>query len=147
MKRIVLSIFLIPALLVISHSSFAHCDTRDGPVVAAAIKAINEKNVNYALIWVRPADEKEARKAFESTLKVRVLSPEARDLADSYFFETLVRLHRTGEGVPYEGIKPAGTPIDKKILAADESIARGNLSPLNQLVPKNRCLLDPWLQD
>jgi hypothetical protein len=107
-------------------------------VVAAAIKAINQNNINYALIWVNPAYEKEIKEAFQSTMKVRVLSPEAEKLADNYFFETLVRLHRIGEGMAYTGIKPAGTPVDKKILAADKSIALGHLSPLNDLVPKDK---------
>src|SRR5512141_754421 len=138
MKKIILSLLLITGLLIASHTSFAHCDTKDGPVVAAAIKAIKQNNINYALIWVKPAYEKEIKEAFESTLKVRVLSPEAEKLADNYFFETLVRLHRSGEGMAYIGVKPAGTPIDKKIIAADKSIALGNLSPLIDLVPKNK---------
>jgi hypothetical protein len=107
-------------------------------VVAAAIKAIIQNNINYALIWVNPAYEKEIKEAFQNTMKVRVLSPEAEKLADNYFFETLVRLHRIGEGMAYTGIKPAGTPVDKKILAADKSIALGNMSPLNDLVPKDK---------
>ena len=138
MKSIVSSILLFNALLIVSHASFAHCDTKDGPVVAAAMKAIKHNNVNYALIWVKPAHESEIKKAFESTMKVRVLSDEAEKLADNYFFETLVRLHRVGEGITYTGIKPSGTPIDKKILAADKSITLGNLSPLNDLVPENK---------
>ena len=138
MKKLILSFLLFTALLSISHACFAHCDTKDGPVVAAAIKAINQNNINYALIWVNPAYEKEIKEAFQSTMKVRVLSPEAEKLADNYFFETLVRLHRIGEGMAYTGIKPAGTPVDKKILAADKSIALGNMSPLNDLVPKDK---------
>jgi hypothetical protein len=137
-KSIVLSILLFNALLITSHASFAHCDTKDGPVVAAAMQAIKHNNINYALIWVKPAYEREIKKTFESTMKVRVLSDEAEKLADNYFFETLVRLHRVGEGITYTGIKPSGTPVDKKILAADKSIALGNLSPLNDLVPENK---------
>ena len=137
-KKIILSFLLFTALIITSHTCFAHCDTKDGPVVAAAIKAIKQNNINYVLIWVNPAYEREIKEAFQSTLKVRVLSPEAEKLADNYFFETLVRLHRIGEGMAYTGIKPAGTPIDKKILAADKSIALGNLSPLNDLVPKDK---------
>jgi hypothetical protein len=135
MRKLILSLLVFTALLSTSYTSFAQCDTKDGPVVAAAIKAIKQNNINYALIWVKPAYEKEIKEAFQSTMKVRVLSPEAEKLADNYFFETLVRLHRTGEGVAYTGVKPAGTLIDKKILAADKSIAIVNLSPLNNLVP------------
>lgn len=116
----------------------AHCDTKDGPVVADARKAIEQNNVNYVLKWVQPANENELEEAFTLTMKVRVLSDESKELADNYFFETLVRLHRSGEGLPYSGIKPSGTPINEKILAADRSIALGNLSPLNDLVPKDK---------
>lgn len=134
--KVIISIFIFKVLLSTTYSSFAHCDTKDGPVVAAAVKAINQNNINYVLIWVKPAYEQEIKEAFQSTMKVRVLSPEAEKLADNYFFETLVRLHRSGEGIAYTGLKPAGIPVDKKILAADRSIALGNLSPLNNLVPK-----------
>lgn len=137
MKKI-MSIHFLIALLLTCGISYAHCDTKDGPVVAAAIKAIQQKNVNYALIWIKSVHEKELREAFASTMKVRVLSSEARKLADNYFFETLVRLHRSGEGMAYTGIKPRGVPIDKRIVAADKSIALGNLSPLRELVPENK---------
>ena len=116
----------------------AHCDTMDGPTVADAKKAIEKNNVNYVLKWVQAADEKIIKEAFELTMKVRVLSPEAEKLADNYFFETLVRIHRSGEGVPFTGVKPSGTPIDEKILAADKSIELGNLTPLNDIVPKDK---------
>jgi hypothetical protein len=55
-----------------------------------------------------------------------------------YFFETLVRLHRNGEGVAYNGLKPTGTPIDEKIKAADESIETGNLAPLQKMLPEEK---------
>jgi hypothetical protein len=138
MKKVIISLCILIALLVTSGKSNAHCDTKDGPVVAAAIKAIQNNNVNYALIWVKPAFEKEIKEAFVSTMKVRVLSSDAQKLADNYFYETLVRLHRSGEGMAYTGVKPNGTPIDKKILAADKSILLGNLSPLKALVPENK---------
>lgn len=138
MKNLFLSFLFLTGLVIISYTSLAHCDTKDGPVVLAAIKAIEQNNVNYVLIWVQPADEKELKEAFELTMKVRGLSPETKILADNYFFESLVRLHRSGEGIAYTGIKPAGTPIDEKILAADKSIASGNLAPLQNLISKDR---------
>lgn len=138
MKKHLLLLTLLIGLLITSNTSFAHCDTNDGPVIAAANKAIAQNNVNYVLIWVQPTDEKEIKELFELTIKVRELSPEAKTLADNYFFETLVRLHRSGEGIAYKGVKPSGTPIDEKILAADKSIAEGNLSALNDLVPKSK---------
>ena len=116
----------------------AHCDTMDGPVIGDARKAIDQNNVNYVLKWVSHDNEKEIREAFTLTMKVRNLSPDAKQLSERYFFETLVRIHRSGEGVPYTGVKPAGTPIDEKILAADKSIEAGNLSPLEKYVPKQK---------
>lgn len=136
MGRFTLSTLLLAGLGMLSQASFAHCDTKDGPVVAAAVKALGENNVNYVLIWVPAADESEIRDAFERAAEVRTLSPVARELADNYFFETLVRLHRAGEGVPYTGVLPSGTPIDEKILAADKSIELGNLMPFDDLVPR-----------
>ncbi|MFH0795209.1 MAG: DUF6448 family protein, partial [bacterium] len=35
----------------------AHCDTLDGPVVAAARKALDSGDVNLILIWVQKQDE------------------------------------------------------------------------------------------
>jgi hypothetical protein len=88
--------------------AFSHCDGMDGSVVMAAQKALETGDVNLVLIWVQKKDEDEIRKAFQKTFALRKLSPEARDLADMYFFETLVRIHRAGEGESYTGIKPAG---------------------------------------
>ena len=133
-----ISLFSIPFFY--SKISVAHCDTMDGPVVAAARKAIEQNNVNYALLWVQAVNEEEIKEAFGLTMKVRVLGPEAKTLADHYFFETLVRVHRNGEGMNFSGIKPSGTPIDEKILAADNSIAMGNLSPLTGLVSKDKLI-------
>lgn len=97
------------ALLAVAPGAvYAHCDSMDGPVVKAAQQALAASNVDLVLIWVKPADETAVRDAFSKTLSVRKLGKEARDMADMYFFETLVRLHRAGEGEPYTGIKPAG---------------------------------------
>src|SRR5512147_2580967 len=89
---------IVTVLAFIVDRASAHCDGMDGPVVKAAQKALAAGNVNLALIWVQPGDEGEVRKVFQRTLAVRRLNPEARELADTYFFETLVRLHRSGEG-------------------------------------------------
>jgi hypothetical protein len=82
------------------------------------------------LKWVRLDDEPEARAAFARTLKVRALNPEAREVADNYLFETLVRIHRAAEGEPYTGLKPAGSAIDPGIEQADEALASGSADEL-----------------
>lgn len=125
------SVLLIFSLLLFTNApAKSHCDTMDGPVIRDASKALDRNNPAFVLKWVRKADESELSEAFRLTMKVRTLGPDARALADKYFFETLVRLHRSGEGVPYTGLKPSGTPVDEKILAADTSIETGNLNPL-----------------
>ena len=117
-----------------SDKVFAHCDGMDGPVVTAAKKALESGNVNLVLIWVQKKDEAEIKKAFQKTLAVRKLNPEAKELADMYFFETLVRIHRAGEGEPYTGIKPAGRNLGPAIPAADKAIVDGKIEPVIKLL-------------
>ena len=113
---------------------FAHCDGMDGPVVTAAKKALETGDVNLVLTWVQKKDEEEIKKTFEKTLAVRRLNPQAKELADMYFFETLVRIHRTGEGAPYTGLKPAGRDLGPAIPAADKAIVDGKLEPVYRLL-------------
>ena len=115
-------------------SARAHCDTLDGPVVKAAEEALAKNDVSRVLIWVQPKDEAEIRAAFQHALDVRKLGPEAKKLADRYFFETLVRVHRAGEGAPYTGLKPAGQDFGPAIPAADRSLAAGDLAPVRSLI-------------
>ena len=112
----------------------AHCDGLDGPVVKAAQKALAEGNVNLVLIWVQKADETEIKRAFDQTLAVRKLNPAARELADMYFFETLVRIHRAGEGAPFTGLKPAGRDLGPAIPAGDKALETGNVDPVVKLL-------------
>ena len=113
---------------------FGHCDGMDGPVVQAAQRALAKGDVNLVLIWVQANDEAEIRKVFAKTMAVRKLNAEARELADLYFFETLVRIHRAGEGAPYTGLKPAGRDLGPAIPAADKAIETGALEPLLKLI-------------
>jgi len=114
--------------------ALAHCDGLDGPVIVDAKKALESGDVNLILIWVQKKDEAEIKKAFQKTLAVRKLNPEAKELADMYFFETLVRIHRAGEGEPYTGIKPAGQNLGPAIPAADKAAADGKLEPVYRLL-------------
>jgi hypothetical protein len=104
---------------------FAHCDTLDGPVIKEARKALETNNLNLVLKWVRKQDETEVKGAFEKTMAVRKLNSQARELADLYFFETLVRIHRAGEGEAYTGLEPAGVAIEPGIQAADKAVESG----------------------
>lgn len=108
----------------------AHCDSMDGPVVNAARAALEQGKVELVLAWVLPQDEALIRDAFARTLGVRRVGGEAMALADLWFFETLVRIHRAGEGAPYTGLKPAGQEPEEGIAAADQALAVGTVDGL-----------------
>ena len=112
----------------------AHCDGLDGFVVSAARKALETGDVNLVLIWVQKPDEAEIKRAFDHAQAVRKLSAEARELADRYFFETLVRIHRAGEGAPFTGLKPAGRDLGPAIPAADNALRDGNADGVQKLL-------------
>jgi hypothetical protein len=135
-RSAILLIIPVALLLCLSKAAQAHCDTMDGPVVKAAQAALKTRNINFVLIWVSKKDEAEVKQAFRSTLHVRVLNREARELADKYFFETVVRLHRAGEGEPYTGLKPAGSKVDPVIRTADQAIDVGSSEALVKLFPE-----------
>lgn len=104
-----------------------HCDTLDGPVVQAAVKALETGNVNLVLPFATQKSEDEIRKAFNRASAVRKESGEAKQLADYWFFETVVRLHREGEKAPYTGLKPAGLDWGPVVPKADKAIETGEL--------------------
>lgn len=124
------------ALLLVAQSPKvrAHCDGLDGPVVQAAEKAFATGDVNLVLIWVPKEAEAEIKKTFSETLAVRKLNAQARQLADTHFFETLVRLHRTSEGAGFTGLKPRGRDLGPAIPAADKALHEGNADSLVQLL-------------
>ncbi len=103
-----------------------HCDTRDGPVVKAAIKALETGNVNFVLIWVPKEAEKELKETFEKTIHARKQGKDALVVADDWFFETAIRLHRAGEGAPYTGLKPAGLDEGPIVPRAEKAIETGD---------------------
>ncbi len=112
----------------------AHCDTLDGPVVTTARKALEKGDVTPVLKWVKKEHEDDIRTAFSKTLTVRSKGPEARELADMYFFETLVRLHRAGEGAPYDGLKPAGMDLGPAIEEADKALENSSVDHLVEIM-------------
>lgn len=116
----------IALTVILSAPAMAHCDSMDGPVVKDAQQALVDKKLDPVLKWIRAEDEEEIRKAFEMTVAVRNESGTARSVADRYFFETLVRVHRAGEGEGFTGLKPAGS-VDPAIAAADRALAEGSV--------------------
>jgi hypothetical protein len=123
-----LSVLAFLSIVYVGNAS-AHCDTLDGPVVATARTALDKGDVTPLLKWVGSKEEDKIQAAFQKTLAVRAKGSEAKELADMYFFETLVRIHREGEGAPYTGLKP-GEAVDPAVALADKALANGNVDKL-----------------
>ncbi|MDY6826522.1 MAG: DUF6448 family protein [Bacillota bacterium] len=111
-----------------------HCDTMDGPVVKASRKALEEMNVDIILPYVPEEGEEEVKQAFEKVVQVRKNGGISREIADLYFFETVVRIHRAGEGAPYTGLKPAGLDEGPVIPVAEKAIETGSPDALIDLL-------------
>ena len=116
----------------------AHCDTEDGPAVTDGRRALATGNVNHALKWVSADDEVEVREAFARARTVHALGADAKDLAERYFLDILVRIHRAGEGAGFDGIKPTGTQLPPQVVAADAALDSGSIEPLRGLIPGDR---------
>jgi hypothetical protein len=130
---------LITAVLVAgiafgSTGARAHCDSVDGPVAKAALTALDDGNVYPVLAYAPAAAEDEIRAAFERSRKVRVLAGDARELADRAFLETVIRLHRAGEGAAYTGLKPAGIDYGPAIPAAEKAVKTGDITALRAVL-------------
>ncbi len=124
-------IVLVAIFVVIStYRMSAHCDALDGPVIKEAQLALEKGDVTPMLKWVTKEHENDIRNAFAQTLAVRTKGKDAHELADRFFFETLVRVHRAGEGAPYTGLKPAGT-IAPAVAAADKALLAGSVDELS----------------
>lgn len=119
--RQALTVALLGACSMLSTVATAHCDSMDGPVIRDARTALETRDASLVLKWVSPENEAQIRDAFAKTLAVRELGKEAEQLSDQWFFETLVRVHRAGEGEPFTGLKPAGH-VDPGLAAADAAL-------------------------
>jgi uncharacterized protein DUF6448 len=128
-----ISIVFMMVLFVSPRAARAHCDTMTGPVVRAARVALERNDVAPLLVWVKEPQETEVRQAFEKTMAVRHLNAAAQELADRYFFETVVRLHRAGEGEPFTGLKDT-VEKDEILESADEALECGVIDRLVKLV-------------
>lgn len=135
MRRHVIAILTLTVMVTVPLArAEAHCDAIDGPVATAALKALETKNVNVILPYVPAEAEGELAAAFDRAVVVREHGAEAKGLADRYFMETAVRLHRAGEKAAYTGLKPAGTDFGPAIPAAEKALASGELAPVLELV-------------
>jgi hypothetical protein len=136
MKQIKTLMFAIVAIGVLfgMQSAQAHCDSLDGPVAKAVQKALDNGNLNPVLAYAPATAEAEIRAAFERSRKVRALNAEAQTLADRAFMETVIRLHRAGEGATYTGLKPAGLDYGPVIPAAEHAVETGDLTKLKAVL-------------
>lgn len=108
---------------------FAHCDSMDGPVIRDAQRALESNDVTPVLKWVSPDDESALNELFTLTSSVRDDDEASRTVADNYFFETLVRIHRASEGEGFTGLKPQGS-VEPAIAATDRALVAGNIDQL-----------------
>ena len=110
------------------------CFTLDGPVVTAARAALDADRVDLVLPYVPSDGEDEVRAAFELARKARPGGEAAREVAVLYFFDTVVRVHRRGEGAPHTGLKPAGLDVGPVIPLAAQAADTGDTAPLLALL-------------
>jgi hypothetical protein len=111
-----------------------HCDSLDGPVVKAAAAALEARNVELVLPYVPAEGEAEVKQAFAEALEVEPLALAAKKLADEWFFENVVRIHRAGEGAPYTGLKRAGLGHGPVVPVAERAIETGSPDQLVTLL-------------
>lgn len=134
--RILIAVSFVSTWLLGTPVAVAHCDALDGPVVSAARSALEKGDVAAVLMWVPENHEREVREVFDRTMSVREQGSDARQLADAYFFETLVRLHRAGEGEPFTGLKPAGIDPGPAVRASDRALETASADRLLDMMTK-----------
>jgi hypothetical protein len=113
-------------LSVLASPAFAHCDGVDGPVAGAAVQALETGNVNLALPYAPASAEDEIKAAHGMAVAARNAGVAATKVADRWFMETVVRLHREGEGAAFTGLKPAGIDYGPVIPAAEAALKSGD---------------------
>ena len=111
-----------------------HCDSMDGPVVLAARRALDANDPTIVLPYVKKVGEPEVLTAFQRTVGAHDGNPTANEVADLYFFETVVRVHRAGEGAPYTGLKPAGLGFGPVVPVAERAIESGSVDELERVL-------------
>ena len=103
MKRMNYAICMIFAvvcfgLIITPRFAAAHCDTLDGPVIKDARMALEKRDIQPVLKWVQKKDEAQVHAAFNQALTAGKKGAKAKEESEHRFFETLVKIHRAGEG-------------------------------------------------
>jgi hypothetical protein len=128
---VLLAVIIVASVFVAT--VYAHCDTMSGPVAVAAKKALESGNIDHARIWVGESQDKELEERFKECLSVRKMGGKAGELADKYFIETVIRLHRQAEGMPFTGVKPA-QPLPPDVAAAEKALETGDIKIVTDLL-------------
>lgn len=118
--------------ILMTGSVFAHCDTTGGPIIPEARVALEKGDMTSILKWIKKDNEAEIKAAFKKAVAVRAKGPEAKELADQYFLETLIRMHRSGEGAPYTGIKDEA--VEPIVAMADKALAEGSVDDMTSKI-------------
>ena len=117
---------LFAIILLSTQSAFAHCDSYDGPVIKDALKALEQQNVELVLKWVEPKYDEIITDKFNQTLKLKGNDEEINKILETHFLETLVRLHREGEGATFTGLKPVNS-MTPMVEMADNSLEKNDI--------------------
>lgn len=131
-KTIIAAIAILMAMGLFTTKSYAHCDRENGPVAVAAREALKTGDFSKIVIWVGEEQEEELKKKFRQSLAVYQKGGESKELAEDFFMENSVRLHRAAEGMPFTGLKPA-QPNPPDIAAAEKALKTGNFDPVVNL--------------
>ena len=138
MKNLMMLIFcILGVLFFIPSVSYSHCDTMDGPVIIDAKQALDNNDITPVLKWVKKDDEGKVKDAFNKTIKNRVKDEKAKEKADMHFFEVLVKIHRTGEGAKFSGIKSQGHNLEPAIVEADKALQSDSANNLVSILTKD----------
>jgi hypothetical protein len=125
---------VLGAMMLAASGAQAHCDAADGPVARAALAALDQSKVEIVYPFAPASAEAEMAAAFKMAVEARDDGPEAKAVADRYFIETAVRLHRAGEGAAYTGVKPAGQDYGLVIPAAEAALETGSVDALEEIL-------------
>ena len=144
-RRGILAVMMIALIAIMPQPLSAHCDSYDGPLIKDALKALETSNVKPVLKWIDEKYEPEIISLFDKTASLRGGDKEVYAIVEKHFLETLVRLHREGEGAPFTGLKPAGS-ASPVIVMADQAIASGEVKTLTTQLDAhlNKVLIDRY---
>ncbi len=125
-QRVVLLLSVILLSFASPQIASAHCDSYDGPVIKDALKALEQQNVELVLKWVEPKYDEIITDKFNQTLKLTGSNKEVNKILETHFLETLVRLHREGEGASFTGLKPVNS-MTPMVEMADNSLDKNDI--------------------